>query len=333
MSDVVWYKVIDVDNNGKYSGFDFTKYLPKGKNGKGKWLPEVDNLVMCESGYHVTRFWNMWYERGCRVFIVEPRGLVDSDASGVVEKHLCSSFRFISEVFFDFDDKNNTGHWNTGDSNTGDSNTGDMNTGDSNTGDSNTGHWNTGDSNTGDSNTGDMNTGDSNTGNWNTGDDNTGYSNTGDSNTGHRNTGDSNTGHRNTGDSNTGHWNTGNRNTGDSNTGHRNTGHRNTGRWNISNKHTGCFNTEKPKTVYLFDKPISFEDFEEISFPDWFYFELLKDDEDLHKSWKQAFNDASVQGVKDAVALPNFDFDVFERVTGISKKMIDKKRKVKVGEK
>jgi len=253
MSDVVWYKVIDVDNNGKYSGFDFTKYLPKGKNGKGKWLPEVDNLVMCESGYHVTRFWNMWYERGCRVFIVEPRGLVDSDASGVVEKHLCSSFRFISEVFFDFDDKNNTGHWNTGDSNTG--------------------------------------------------------------------------------DSNTGHRNTGNRNTGDSNTGHRNTGHRNTGRWNISNKHTGCFNTEKPKTVYLFDKPISFEDFEEISFPDWFYFELLKDDEDLHKSWKQAFNDASVQGVKDAVALPNFDFDVFERVTGISKKMIDKKRKVKVGEK
>ena len=298
MSDVVWYKVIDVDNNGKYSGFDFTKYLPKGKNGKGKWLPEVDNLVMCESGYHVTRFWNMWYERGCRVFIVEPRGLVDSDASGVVEKHLCSSFRFISEVFFDFDDKNNTGHRNTGDSNTGHRNTG---------------NWNTGDDNTGYSNTG----------NWNTGDDNTGYSNTG----------DSNTGHRNTGDSNTGHWNTGNRNTGDSNTGHRNTGHRNTGRWNISNKHTGCFNTEKPKTVYLFDKPISFEDFEEISFPDWFYFELLKDDEDLHKSWKQAFNDASVQGVKDAVALPNFDFDVFERVTGISKKMIDKKRKVKVGEK
>ena len=250
MKNVIWYKVINADNCGIYSGFDFTKYLPKCKNCKGKWLPDVDKLTMCNSGYHITRFWNMWFRDKCRVFIVEPRGLVNDNTPGVVDKHLCRSFRFIREIFPDFDGRNNTGDWNTGDGNTG--------------------YWNTG-------------------------------------------------------DRNTGYWNTGNRNTGNWNTGDRNTGHWNTGHWNTSDKHTGCFNTEKPKIVYLFNKPIKFEEFEKISFPRWFYFDILKDDDDLHKSWLNSFNNASVQDVRDAISLPNFDYNVFECVTGISKKMINNK--------
>ena len=50
------YKALTSDNKGPYSGFDFAPYLPaKCKNGKwkaGKWLPKVEELEMCNSGYH-----------------------------------------------------------------------------------------------------------------------------------------------------------------------------------------------------------------------------------------------------------------------------------------
>ncbi len=47
-----YYKFLDKDNTGPYSNFDFTPYLPKGDK-PGKWLPAVDALEMCNSGYHV----------------------------------------------------------------------------------------------------------------------------------------------------------------------------------------------------------------------------------------------------------------------------------------
>ena len=46
-----YYKFLTADNTGEYSGFDFTEYLPKG--GKpGKWLPLIETLEECETGYH-----------------------------------------------------------------------------------------------------------------------------------------------------------------------------------------------------------------------------------------------------------------------------------------
>ena len=47
-----YYKFLDEGNTGPYSNFDFTPYLPKGDK-PGKWLPAVDALEMCDSGYHV----------------------------------------------------------------------------------------------------------------------------------------------------------------------------------------------------------------------------------------------------------------------------------------
>ena len=46
-----YYKFLTEDNYGEYSGFDFTEYLPNGDE-PGPWLPEVEQLELCESGYH-----------------------------------------------------------------------------------------------------------------------------------------------------------------------------------------------------------------------------------------------------------------------------------------
>ena len=46
-----YYKFLTKNNYGPYSGFDFTPYLPDGDK-PGTWLPEVERLELCESGYH-----------------------------------------------------------------------------------------------------------------------------------------------------------------------------------------------------------------------------------------------------------------------------------------
>ena len=149
---------------------------------------------------------------------------------------------------------------------------------------------------------------------------NTGHRNTGNRNTGNRNTGNRNTGDSNTGDSNTGHWNTGYSNTGNWNTGNRNTGH-----WNTGHRNTGSLNTIEPETVYLFNKPILYKKYKEISFPSYFYFELLY--KGYKESWKDSFKDASKQEAIETIELPNFDYAVFEEITGITKQMLNKKIK------
>jgi hypothetical protein len=45
-----YYKFLTDEHKGEYSGSDFTDYLPKGK--PGKWLPKVEKLDKCSSGYH-----------------------------------------------------------------------------------------------------------------------------------------------------------------------------------------------------------------------------------------------------------------------------------------
>ncbi len=171
------------------------------------------------------------------------------------------------------------------------------------------------------SNTGHRNTGHRNTGHSNTGDSNTGDSNTGDSNTGYRNTGHRNTGHSNTGHRNTGHSNTGHSNTGDSNTGHRNTGHRNTGNWNTSNFNSGFFNTEEIKIIKVFNKDCEKEVWDDYKKPSFVYFDLNKE-KDYKKSFIKSFKSASKKDIKLLIKLPNFDYKVFEKISGITKKMI-----------
>ena len=202
-------------------------------------------------------------------------------------------------------------------------NTGDYNTGDYNTGSYNTGSYNTGYRNTGDRNAGNWNTGDHNTGNWNTG-----YRNTGDRNTGYRNTGDYNTGDYNTGDYNTGKLNTGKLNTGSYNTGDRNTGY---------------FNTITPQTILVFNKEVLRKDWDKAIKPHFiFNIELTywvsesemgdedkKADPDFYirggqlrkrtykDAWRLAYDSASKEDIELLKALPNFDADIFEEITGI----------------
>jgi hypothetical protein len=145
---ITYYKVISGDNQSCHGGyFDWTDYLPKGDN-PGIWTPEIENIEECASGYHVTKYWNMWYQDSCRVFQCEVEGLVETPNIGVVDKCVARRIRLVRELPY-FSDKNNTGNCNTGDRNTGEWNTGDRNTGNRNTGEWNTGDWNTGNCNTG----------------------------------------------------------------------------------------------------------------------------------------------------------------------------------------
>ena len=161
----------------------------------------------------------------------------------------------------------------------------------------------------------------SNTGNRNTGNRNTGDRNTGDSNTGSWNTGDSNTGYSNTGNSNTGSWNTGN-----SNTGNRNTGNRNTGSWNNSNFNNGFFNTKEVEVIKVFNKDCHKSIWDNCKKPSFIYFDL---DKDYKKSFIKSFENTNKEDVELLLKLPNFDYKVFEKISGISKKMIENKLKEK----
>jgi len=170
-----------------------------------------------------------------------------------------------------------------------------------------------------------------------------------DRNTGYKNTGNRNTGNRNTGDRNTGYKNTGN-----TNTGNRNTGNTNTGNRNIGNKNVGYLNTITPTKWYIFDK--EYEWIYDIDFPSWFYFDVKTterfnfDDmtqeqkeqyplaesiwgylhkyevsDNLHKEWRESFDKADEEDVASTLELPNFNYEVFEKISWVTKEDFDRK--------
>jgi hypothetical protein len=129
-----------------------------------------------------------------------------------------------------------------------------------------------------------------------------------------------NTGDSNTGDSNTGDWNTG-----DSNTGHRNTGHSNTGHWNTSNFNNGYFNTKEVKIIKIFNKNCSKKVWDNCKKPKFIYFDLTK--KDYKGCFKESFDKTTKEDVELLIKLPNFNYKVFEEISGITKSMINKKLK------
>jgi len=182
------------------------------------------------------------------------------------------------------------------------------------------------------------NTGNSNSGDWNSGD-----RNSGDSNSGY-----SNSGYRNSGDRNSGNWNSGNWNSGDSNSGDSNTGNSNSGNWNSGNRNSGYFNIDEPK-VRIFGKETEIKR-EDINFPSWIFFDLtewvsFQDMTDKEKenntfaeftqgylktyeykeAFKNNFDKAGIDDIKLTLELPNFDYDIFEEISGISKSDFDDK--------
>jgi hypothetical protein len=207
----------------------------------------------------------------------------------------------------------------------------------------NTGKWNTGCLNTGYLNTGSKNTGKWNTGNENTGNANTGNKNTGKWNTADKNAGDLNIKNENTGDGNTGYLNTGDGNTGGLNTGCRNAGYRNTGSWNTCGRETGFFNTIQSKTIRVFNKECSIEEWENADEPSFIYkvnptqwiskSEMTDEEKNENptykttggylrefsykEAWGNAYDNATKEDIELLKKLPNFDAEVFKEISGI----------------
>lgn len=212
----------------------------------------------------------------------------------------------------------------------------------------NIGIKNNGYANTGDTNDGNGNVGNSNFGGGNTGTNNDGKFNSGSFNIGDANTGSHNRGCGNSGSYNTGIHNTGCNNIGDRNTGNFNYGDNNVGDWNSSNFSTGVFNTdeEEPK-IFMFNKPsnMTLLDWQTCDakyimnycpcrFVEWVPERFMSSKEKKENpSYKttggylktiepkyspQIWWDNLPQMKKDIVmSLPNFDADIFKKITGI----------------
>ena len=210
-----------------------------------------------------------------------------------------------------------------------------------NLGKGNAGLCNSGNRNSGNRNSGNRNSGDCNSGNCNSGNCNSGNRNSGDWNSGDWNSGDWNSGNRNSGNRNSGDWNSG-----DWNSGNWNSGDWNSGDWNKTNFSNGCFNTEEPK-IFLFNKPSDWTYRDWLNSDaryllnqiprnvvDWIWSDDMTDEEkEQHPEYEvvggylkildesecgQLWWDSLSERYKNIIkAMPNFDKEIFEDVTGI----------------
>lgn len=294
-----YYKIIRDTGASMLKQFDYSDYLPK-NNEAGKWLPEIKNASLTNDGYYITKYWNMWYEHGARIYEVDYEGKLAEITNGVEHQACCSKIRLLKDVtdqlvpsIFkrELDDNFDEVASNTGVYNTGKFNTGSYNVGNYNTGNRNTGNLNLGDFNTGDSNSG--------------------IDNVGDNNKGSGNVGSNNVGHSNTGESNTGSFNSGSYNKGNCNSGSFNVGSFNSGKWNLGSYHAGFFNTQE-EPLMMFNKPTNLSR-RDIRLPKWLN----------SRNPKNALKKATKSEIEQALALPNFDYAIFEQITGVSKADID----------
>ena len=135
-----------------------------------------------------------------------------------------------------------------------------------------------------------------------------------------------------------------------SNSGDLNSGNGNSGNWNSGNGNLGNLNTITPPLL-IFNKETKVKK-ENISFPNYFCFVLCEwvdysnmDDKekadfpyckitggylkkkDYKEAWKESFEKASKEDVEKTLVLPNFNYKIFEEISGITKKMIKEKLK------
>lgn len=317
-------------------------------------------LKMCRNGFHfclqVADCFNYYaFNPSNKVAEIEASGRVET----LADKSVTDEITIVREISWEEMlalaniGKGNTGLKNAGNWNSGNHNTGNRNSGVHNSGSYNTGDWNSGNFNSGSVNSGDSNSGNKNGSNCNSGSCNSGNCNGGNRNSGDRNTGNRNSGHHNGGNWNSGTWNSGNynsgsNNTGDGNTGHHNSGNWNTGDWNSGDWNSGFFSTITPK-VDLFEKPTGMTREQIMKIPGiivlndrydnnwWICSEDMTDEEKAeHPEYKTTggylksipFKDACALMWKDMTAdekravieIPNFDADIFYRITGIDVK-------------
>ena len=192
----------------------------------------------------------------------------------------------------------------------------------------NTGEDNKGFGNAGYSNAGNYNAGSRNAGNYNAGSRNAGYYNAGYSNAGNYNAGSRNAGNYNAGYSNAGNYNAGSRNAG-----YSNAGNDNAGAFNISTKYK-MFDKESDWTYEDFRNSKAFDLLHSIDttlwIPDYAMSEKEKVDYPYYVTtggyyreidYKEAFtnkwNNWSDDNKKAFTSLPNFDWAIFTKITGV----------------
>jgi len=164
------------------------------------------------------------------------------------------------------------------------------------------GNYNSGNYNSGYYNSGMRNSGNCNSGNGNSGNCNSGNCNSGMHNSGYYNSGMRNSGHWNSGDWNSGNWNSGRHNSGNCNSGNWNSGNYNSGNYN-----SGIFNTNEPK-LRAFNREYDMTRSEWLNALDYNFCKLCCRIND------KTLIDGDEEKIK---ALPNFDADIFEEITGI----------------
>jgi len=172
---------------------------------------------------------------------------------------------------------------------------------------------------------------------------NSGHCNSGDCNSGNYNSGDYNSGYRNSGHYNSGYRNSGICNSGDCNSGNYNSGDCNSGNYNSGDYNSGWFNTDEPKMRFFNrDSDITYSEFLEKfrpMYPDlhtcqWIDKKDMSPDEKKEvDGWKTMGGYLKTMSYKEAWAeywgramesdkhffqsLPNFDADIFLKITGI----------------
>ena len=273
----------------------------------GKTFKHNGNIEMCGAGFHfcqkISDCFNYYdFDSNNKVAEVEAIGHTETRD----DKSVTDEITILKEL---------TWHEvldlvNTGKDCTGNRNSGNCNSGNCNSGNCNSGNWNSGDWNSGNRNSGDWNSGDWNSGNWNSG---------------NRNSGNWNSGNCNSGNCNSGDWNSGN--------------------WNSTNYSTGFFNSiEQP--LYIFNNPtnMSRDDFNSLlavramnwKYENdwWIYSENMTDEEKINHpehettggylktvDFKTAcglmWDDMTVEEKAAVKDIPNFDADVFKKITGI----------------
>jgi hypothetical protein len=81
MSDIKLYKVLGANAQSIHGG-DSTWHKPKGH--PGKWMPKIERVKCCTSGYHLVELTSLaeWLREDCTIYLAEGRGAKDSDGEG-----------------------------------------------------------------------------------------------------------------------------------------------------------------------------------------------------------------------------------------------------------
>ena len=81
----MYYKVLN-DDGTPYHGGSGQWHLPDGDT-PGEWMPRIDNIVPCESGYHLCREGDLLQWLGPAIFEAEYRGeVIETDDKIVVSE-------------------------------------------------------------------------------------------------------------------------------------------------------------------------------------------------------------------------------------------------------